>query len=80
MHSSGVSEDSCSVLNYNNKSLGWSEWGWPEQAGPPEQAEVLKFNPQQPHEDSQPSVQLQCIHMLWIVLGLIIFDVNSVLL
>jgi hypothetical protein len=47
MPSSGVSEDSYSVLMYNNKSLGWSEQGLSKQVdqskrGHPEQAEVLK--------------------------------------
>ena len=40
-----------------NKSLGLSKQGRLEQA------EVLKFNSQQPHEGSQPSVQLQYAHI-----------------
>jgi hypothetical protein len=39
MPSSGVSEDSYSVLTYNNKKINlWSKWG-------PEQAEVLSSIP-----------------------------------
>jgi hypothetical protein len=54
-----MSEVSYSVLTYNNKYLGkskqeLSEWSWPKQA------EVLKSNPQQSHEGSEPSVQVQC--------------------
>jgi hypothetical protein len=46
-----------------NKSLGQSEQGQPELAGPIGVSRGPKFNTQQPHEGSQPSVQLQCTHI-----------------
>ena len=45
-----------------NKSLGQSEQGLSKR-GRLEWAEILKFNSQQPHENSQPSVQLRCAHI-----------------
>jgi hypothetical protein len=49
---SGVSANSYSVLIYNSKQIFGLE-----------RAKVLKFNSQQPHEGSQPSVQLECTHI-----------------
>ena len=53
-----MSEDSYSILMYNKQEQGLSEWSQPEWV------EVLKkFNSEQPHEGSQPSVQLQCTYI-----------------
>ena len=45
-----------------NTSLGQREQGLREW-GRLEQAEIQKFNSQQPREGSQPSVQIQCTHI-----------------
>jgi hypothetical protein len=42
--------------------LGWSESGT-EKVGPTGASRGPKFNSQQPHEGSQPFVQLQCTHI-----------------
>ena len=69
MPSFGVSEDSYMYLFIIiNKSLGQSEQGLSEQ-GRPELVGLTgasrgpRFNSQQPLEDSQPFVQLQCTHI-----------------
>jgi hypothetical protein len=46
-----------------NKYLGHSEQGQPKRAGLTGANRGPKFNSQQPHEVSQPSVQLQCTHI-----------------
>ena len=66
MSSSDASEDSYSVLMYNSKSLGRSEQGLCKQ-GQPDKEELTgasrgpKFNSQQPDEDKQLPIQLQCV-------------------
>ena len=58
MPSSGVSEDSYSVLIYNNKSIfGLQRVGLTGASRGP------KFNSQQAHKGSQLYVQLQCAHI-----------------
>jgi hypothetical protein len=59
----GVSEDSYSVLTYNNKYIFGSEQAGTERAGPNGASRGPKYNSRQPHEGSQPSVQLQCTHI-----------------
>jgi hypothetical protein len=60
MPSSGVFEDSNSVLTYNNKIFGPGRARQAERIGV---SRGPKFNSQQQHEGSQPSVQRQCTHI-----------------
>ncbi|EEQ62519.1 LOW QUALITY PROTEIN: hypothetical protein CBFG_06231, partial [Clostridiales bacterium 1_7_47FAA] len=52
---------------------GRSGVDWSER-GQPAPAEVLKFNSQQPHEGSQPSVQLQYTYFMYVSTPLLSSD------